>query len=134
MCVHGDEETTLWLTDVFLIVFMAQRKKRYQAVTHTQYLLVDTFTVGLNLNMKKYVEYHQTLQALISHHSHSIRSAVNSDCRYQPVCQILTSTVDHVVFVGSVQRPAVVLAVVQVMPATRRTSTANTHLETTQHT
>ncbi len=30
-----------------LIVFMAQRKKIYQALIHTQYLLVDTFTVGL---------------------------------------------------------------------------------------
>ncbi len=29
---------------------MAQRKKIYQAVIHTQYLLVDTVTDGLGLN------------------------------------------------------------------------------------
>lgn len=46
--------------------------------------------------------------------------------------QILTSTFDHVVFVGSVQRPTVVLAVVQVVPATGRNNAANTHLETTR--
>lgn len=46
----------------------------------------------------------------------------------------LTPAVDHVVLVGSVQRPAVVLAVVQVVPATRRTDAANTHLEMIQHT
>ena len=42
----------VWLTDVFLIVFgqqqmsTAQRNKIYQALIHTQYLLVDQFIVG----------------------------------------------------------------------------------------
>ncbi len=43
---------------------MAQRKKIYQAVIHTRYLLVDTFTAGLNvfigfINREKNIEYHQ---------------------------------------------------------------------------
>ena len=43
----------------------------------------------------------------------------------------LTSTVDHVEFIGFVQGPAVVLAVVQVVPTTCRSHAANTHLERT---
>lgn len=46
----------------------------------------------------------------------------------------LTSAGDHVVLVGLVQRPAVVLAVVQVVPATGRANAANTHLQTTHTT
>ncbi len=33
------------LIDEFLIVFMVQRKKRYQAEIHKQHLLIDTLTV-----------------------------------------------------------------------------------------
>lgn len=48
--------------------------------------------------------------------------------------ELVTSTVDHVAFVGFVQRPTVVLAVVQVMPATGLSHAANTHLQThTRH-
>ncbi len=31
---------------------MTQRKTIYQAVIHTQYLSVDTFTVGMSLHMR----------------------------------------------------------------------------------
>lgn len=44
---------------------MAQRKKIYQALIHTQYSLVDTFIVGFGSAGRTYVqegklEYHQT--------------------------------------------------------------------------
>ena len=48
---------TVWLIDVFLIVFgqqwssMTQRNNIYQALIHTQYLLVEQFTVDLGLLM-----------------------------------------------------------------------------------
>lgn len=46
----------------------------------------------------------------------------------------ITSTVDHVALVRFVQRPTVVLAVVQVMPAACLSNAANTHLQThTKH-
>ena len=51
--------------------------------------------------------------------------------KFKLLFQILTSTVDHVAFVGFVQRPTVVLAVIQVVPTAHRTNTANTQLETT---
>ncbi len=41
---------TVWLIDVFSQISLAQRKKVYQAVIHTQNL-VDTFSVGLTLHM-----------------------------------------------------------------------------------
>lgn len=61
----------------------------------------------------------------------SSRPTVN-DCIVTAVC-FLTSTVDHVVLVGPVQRPTVVLAVVQIVPAKHQTNTTNRHLETTRH-
>lgn len=42
--------------------------------------------------------------------------------------QVLTSAVDHVAFVGSVQRPAVVLTVVQVVPTGSRTNAEHANL------
>ncbi len=72
MCVHGNEATChpVWLIDEFLIVFGQQWSNGTEEEdtsgfdTHTQYLLVDTFTVGFGLHMgfvnnKKNIKYHQ---------------------------------------------------------------------------
>ncbi len=52
VCVHGDEGTC---HPVQQCGSMAQRKKIYQALIHTQYLYIDTidtFTAGLALLME----------------------------------------------------------------------------------
>lgn len=61
VCVHGDKETTVCLSDVF--------EKNHQAVTQTLNLRGETFTVSLNMRHdRKTVEYHSEQLIQPDHH------------------------------------------------------------------
>lgn len=59
-------------------------------------------------------------------HKHS---NIISDCDLIGSAVLITSTVDHVGFIGFVKWPTVVLTVVQVVPATCLSNATNTHLQ-----